>query len=71
MDKMFTLVEEAEFVDLFRDAVAKGLFHAQTLEELRAILSGERDPLLQVIGIAKDGHLTESIDDQLYGENSR
>jgi hypothetical protein len=70
-NRVHLVIGEAEFVDLFRDAVAKGVFHAQTLDQLRAILTGGQDPLLQAIGIAKDGHLTEAIDGELYGENSR
>jgi hypothetical protein len=70
-NRVHLVIGEAEFVDLFRDAVAKGVFHAQTLDQLRAILTGGQDPLLQVIGIAQDGHLTEAIDTDLYGENQR
>jgi len=70
-NRVHLVIGEAEFVDLFRDAVAKGVFHAQTLDQLRAILSGVQDPLLQVIGIAQDGHLSEAIDSELYGEDSR
>jgi len=70
-NRVHLVIGEAEFVDLFRDAVAKGVFHAQTLDQLRAILSGVQDPLLQVIGIAQDGRLTEAIDNELYGEDSR
>jgi hypothetical protein len=62
------VIGEQEFVDLFRDAVEKGVFHQSTLERLRAILTDEPDPLLEVIGIAQDGHLTEAIDDDLYGQ---
>jgi hypothetical protein len=39
-----------------------------TLERLLAIFSNDPDPLLEVIGIAEDGHLTEAIDDELYGQ---
>jgi hypothetical protein len=38
---------------------------------LRAILTDEPDPLLEVIGIAQDGHLTEAIDEDLYGQKPR
>jgi hypothetical protein len=70
-NRVHLVIGEAEFVDLFRDAVAKGVFHAQTLDQLRAILTGGQDPLLQVIGIAKDGHLSEAIDTHLYGQDPR
>jgi hypothetical protein len=70
-NRVHLVIGEAEFVDLFRDAVAKGVFHAQTLDQLRAILTGGQDPLLQVIGIAKDGHLSEAIDTDLYGQDPR
>jgi hypothetical protein len=70
-NRVHLVIGEADFVDLFRDAVEKGVFHQRTLEQLRAILSGKRDPLLDVIGIAQDGRLTDSIDADLYGENPR
>jgi hypothetical protein len=70
-NRVHLVIGEAEFVDLFRDAVAKGVFHAQTLDQLRAILTGGQDPLLQVIGIAQDGRLADAIDADLYGENPR
>jgi hypothetical protein len=70
-NRVHLVIGEAEFVDLFRDAVAEGVFHQQTLEQLRSILLGGRDPLLDVIGVAEDGHLTESIDSELYGEKPR
>ncbi len=70
-NRVHLVIGEAEFVDLFRDAVAKGVFHAQTLEQLRAILTGGQDPLLEVIGIAQDGQLTKAIDSELYGDSSR
>src|SRR5271168_3794056 len=67
-NRVHLVIGEQEFVDLFRDAVEKGVFHQQTLERLRDILSDTPDPLLEVIGIADDGHLTSGIDDELYGE---
>jgi hypothetical protein len=69
-NRVHLVIGEAEFVDLFRDAVAKGVFHAETLDQLRAILTGTQDPLLEVIGIARDGQLTKDIDSELYGEDS-
>ena len=70
-NRVHLVIGEAEFVELFRDAVEKSVFHQRTLEQLRAILAGKRDPLLDVIGIAQDGRLSDSIDADLYGENSR
>jgi hypothetical protein len=70
-NRVHLVIGEAEFVHLFRDAVEKGVFHQRTLEQLRAILVGGRDPLLEVIGIAQDGHLTDAIDDELYGDKPR
>jgi hypothetical protein len=70
-NRVHLVIGEDEFIDLFRDAVAKGVFHRPTLERLRAILSNESDPLLDVIGVAEDGRLTQSIDEDLYGEKSR
>jgi hypothetical protein len=70
-NRVHLVIGEPEFVDLFRDAVAKGVFHAETLEQLRAILAGKQDPLLEVIGIAGDGQLTNDIETELYGEDSR
>lgn len=70
-NRVHLVIGEQEFVDLFRDAVEKGVFHQSTLERLRAILTDEPDPLLEVIGIAQDGHLTEAIDDDLYGQEPR
>jgi hypothetical protein len=62
---------EAQFVEFVREAVERDFFQESTLEQLRAILTPPRDPLLDVIGIVKDGQLTHAIDEQLYGENPR
>ena len=70
-NRVHLVIGEAEFVNLFRDAVEKGVFHEPTLEQLRAILVGGRDPVLDVIGIAQDGQLTKDIDRELYSENPR
>jgi hypothetical protein len=67
-NRVHLVIGEAEFVDLFRDAVEKGVFHKRTLEQLRAVLVGGRDPLLDVIGLVEDGELTKNIDEELYGE---
>src|SRR5580700_6107408 len=70
-NRVHLVIGEQEFVDLFRDAVEKGVFHQQTLDQLRAILVGGRDPLLDVLGIAQGGQLTKDIDRELYGEKPR
>ncbi len=69
-NRVHLVIGEAEFVELFRDAVAKGVFHPETLDRLRAILTGRQDPLLEVIGIARDGQLTKDIDRELYRDDS-
>lgn len=67
-NRVHLVIGEEEFVELFRDAVEKGVFHPETLEQLRAILIGKPDPLQEVIGIVQDGQLTRAIDSDLYGE---
>jgi hypothetical protein len=62
---------EAQFVEFFREAVERDFFQESTLERLRAILAPLRDPLLDVIGIVKNGRLTQNIDDELYGKSPR
>lgn len=70
-NRVHLVIGEAEFVDLFRDAVAKGVFHPETIEQFRDILGVKQDPLLEVIGMAQDGRLTKEIDGELYGDRSR
>ena len=70
-NRVHLVIGETEFVDLFRDAVAKGVFHPETIEQMRDILGGKQDPLLEAIGVAQDGQLTKEIDRELYGEESR
>ncbi len=60
-------IKEAEFVELFRAAVRKGVFRQETLAQLRDILEQRHDPFLDVIGISGDGKLAASIDTELYG----
>ena len=67
-NRVHLVIGEDEFVDLFRDAVKNGVFHAETLEQLRAILGERGDPFLEVIGIGQDGKLSQNIDAELYGE---
>lgn len=67
-NRVHLVIGEQEFVELFQDAVEKGVFQQETLEQLRAILVGSRDPIQDVIGIVGDGQLTKAIDSELYGE---
>lgn len=80
-NRIHLVISEDGFVKLFDDAVEKGVFHEETLQELRRILgspgftrgewSKKRDPFLDVVGIcAGDGKLTENLDEELYGEAS-
>lgn len=70
-NRVHLVIEERDFVDLFRSAVQNGVFQEETLQKLRAIVNQSRDPLLEVIGscTSSDGKLAENIDDELYGEN--
>ncbi len=69
--RVHLVIREEEFVDLFRDAVRNGVFHQESLDRLRQVLEERRDPVLDVIGIAKDGKLAEGIDEELYGVGPR
>jgi hypothetical protein len=70
-NRVHLVIEERDFVDLFRSAVQNGVFQEETLQKLRGIVDQRRDPLLEVIGscAGSDGKLAENIDDELYGEN--
>ena len=67
-NRVHLVIEEENFVELFRDAIKKGVFSPNTLRALRIALGEERDPFLDVVGIGADGNLTRAIDDDLYGE---
>lgn len=81
-NRVHLVIREPDFVELFRDAVEKGVFHEGTLEGLAGVLDLWRqrrgraqgppgsDPFLEVIGLFEDGTLTEGIDDELYGDSS-
>ena len=69
-NRVHLVIEEENFVALFRDAVEKGVFSPQTLQGLRNALGEERDPFLDVIGIGADGSLTRDVDADLYGDES-
>jgi hypothetical protein len=66
-NRVHLVIEEENFVELFRDAVDKGVFAADTLEKMRSILAGLGDPFRDVIGIGSDGRLSHDIDSELYG----
>jgi hypothetical protein len=70
-NRVHLVIEERDFVDLFRSAVQNGVFQEETLQKLRGIVNQRRDPLLDVMGscTGSDGKLAEKIDDELYGEN--
>lgn len=70
-NRVHLVIEERDFIDLFRSAVQNGVFQEETLQKLRGIVDQRRDPLLEVIGSStgSDGKLAENIDDELYGEN--
>jgi hypothetical protein len=70
-NRVHLVIEEKDFVDLFRSAVQNGVFQEETVQKLRGILNPGRDPLLEVIATFTDGDgkLAENIDDELYGEN--
>ena len=70
-NRVHLVIGESEFVELFRDAVEKGVFHRHTLERLRAVLAPAPDPLLEVIGSVSDGKLATGIDDEIYGGRRR
>src|ERR1700677_1846387 len=67
-NRVHLVISEDEFIDLFRDAVEKGVFRAKTLDRLRSILTKQRDPFLDVIGIMEGDNIADSIDEDLYGE---
>ena len=80
--RVHLVVREGEFVELFRDAVEHKVFAKKTLLRLLSVLEQtqpqkgapsadpDADPFLAVIGICEDGHLTEGIDEELYGDKS-
>ena len=80
-NRVHLVITEDAFVQLFRDAVEKGVFHDDALEGLLGVLEGwqnrrsaspesaAHNPLLDVIGIGSDGSLAQQIDEELYGES--
>lgn len=69
-NRVHLVIGESDFAKLFQDAVKNGVFHQETLDQLRAVLDQTRDPFLDVIGISEDGKLSQAIDADLYWENS-
>ena len=78
--RVHLVIKEEAFVELFEDAIKKGVFHEDSIEKLFAFLARQRKtrsgrkrqsrqiPFLDVMGIGADGHLTEGIDEALYGD---
>jgi hypothetical protein len=69
-NRVHLVIEEAHFVELFRDAVNNGVFSGEAIQRLRNILENRSDPFLEVIGTTGDGTLAKDIDVELYGEDS-
>ena len=81
-NRVHLVIPENRFVDLFANAVKQGVFSPAALGQLLEIVQesqpaptgaaadSDADPFLSVIGIGEDGHLTEGIDEELYGDKS-
>jgi hypothetical protein len=69
-NRVHLVIEEAHFVELFRDAVNNGVFSEEAIQRLRNILENRSDPFLEVIGTTGDGTLAKDIDVELYGEDN-
>ncbi len=79
-NRVHLVIREVAFLELFERSVQQGVFNEEGLERLLGFLhrwreargpsppSESRDPFLEVIGIGEDGHLTENLDEELYGE---
>jgi hypothetical protein len=67
-NRVHLVIEEENFIELFRDAVKNGVFADATLQELRVMLTEKPDPFLEVIGAGSDGALASNIDSELYGD---
>ena len=68
-NRVHLVIDEEQFVQLFRDAVKNGVFSPWTLRKLMVIVGEIPDPFLSVIGSISDGKLSENIDEELYGES--
>jgi hypothetical protein len=67
-NRVHLVIAESDFVELFRSAVQNGVFHEDTLQQLRDIVENRTDSFDEVIGIAATGNLSSNIDEELYGE---
>jgi hypothetical protein len=67
-NRVHLVLDQENFVELFKDAVKNGVFSQPILDQLKTILE-QRDPFLDVIGIGSDGTLSEGLDEEIYGEN--
>jgi len=68
-NRVHLVIDEENFVELFRNAVKNGVFSPRTLAELRVILEELPDPFLSVIGSISDGTLSQELDEEIYGED--
>jgi hypothetical protein len=68
-NRVHLVIEEHNFVELFRSAVENGVFSETAIRDLRNTLESKRDPFLDVIGSTGDGKLSADIDGELYGED--
>ncbi|HKS81391.1 MAG TPA: hypothetical protein VJR23_07775 [Candidatus Acidoferrales bacterium] len=69
-NRVHLVIEEENFVELFRSALENHVFSERAVEAFRGMLSDKRDPFLSVIGSTGDGNLSAGIDDDLYGDRS-
>jgi len=67
-NRVHLVITERDFVELFRSAVQNGVFHQDTIEQMRNVLGARGDPFQDVIGLGADGTLATNIDSELYGE---
>ena len=79
-NRVHLVIEQEDFVKLFKNAAENGVFAEATLRQICEIAdqalktgvpqpSGHHDPFLEVIGIGEDGQLAGQIDEELYGED--
>lgn len=68
-NRVHLVIDQDAFVDLFRDAVGKGVFSDETLQKMRVILGDVRDPFSEAIGMFADSNLSSDIDAELYGDS--
>jgi hypothetical protein len=68
-NRVHLVIEEENFVKLFRSAVENGVFSEASIRGMREVLLTRHDPFLDVIGTTGDGKLSAGIDEELYGES--